>query len=448
MGQALLIRSSSVDSHITCSFEIDERRFSDFFGNKRRCAYGRFRAKLTEIFCEKFSYSKGGAQLPLCGAARIKMKTSIKSKFEVSKYMLMGALLTAGSATTAFGATDATINTDRVYVHSDTDTSASVIMLLDQGAPVSVTAIKDGYYQVTVNELEKLYINKEFIDLQGEPDFPDITEAVEEAPVAEAIVEGAASEATAEGAAAEATADGAAAEVSAEAAAEGAAIEVPAETGEANNVSAAAEAMAPKPIYAVVESDTGLNLRIEASRSAEVIAAVEAGTALDVVATGEEWTQVKLGSETGFMATEFLAIKEGTKPAQPAPSTSKGDQFISYAKQFLGTPYVWGGTNLNRGVDCSGFVYAVYKHFGITLNRTSRSMVSNGSRVKKAELQKGDLVFFDTNGSNNGSISHVGMYIGNGQFVHSSSGRTRGVTISSLSDDYYQRTYVTAARVL
>jgi cell wall-associated NlpC family hydrolase len=75
-------------------------------------------------------------------------------------------------------------------------------------------------------------------------------------------------------------------------------------------------------------------------------------------------------------------------------------------------------------------------------------MPNDGYRVKKADLQKGDLVFFDTSGSNNGAISHVGMYIGNGQFIHSSSGKKRGVTISSLGEAYYQRTYVTAARVL
>jgi cell wall-associated NlpC family hydrolase len=76
-------------------------------------------------------------------------------------------------------------------------------------------------------------------------------------------------------------------------------------------------------------------------------------------------------------------------------------------------------------------------------------MASNGVRVKKANLQKGDLLFFDTSGSNNGRISHVGIYIGNGQFIHStSSKRTWGVSISSLSEAYYMRTYVTASRVI
>jgi cell wall-associated NlpC family hydrolase len=261
---------------------------------------------------------------------------------------------------------------------------------------------------VVVDGIENMYVEKEYVDLQGEPDFPDITdvEAGDEENGEDAL------------------------------------------EGEATNVSGATEASAPKQVYAVVLSETGLNLRIDANRSAEVITAVENGTAVDILDSGDEWTKVKYGEETGYMATEFLSIKEGAKPEQPIAVTSKGEKFVEYAKQFMGTPYVWGGTNLSRGVDCSGFVYSVYKHFGITLNRTSRSMPNDGYRVKKADLQKGDLVFFDTSGSNNGAISHVGMYIGNGQFIHSSSGKKRGVTISSLGDAYYSRTYVTAARVL
>ncbi|MDR1640432.1 MAG: C40 family peptidase [Clostridiales bacterium] len=349
---------------------------------------------------------------------------------EASKYVMVGALVTVGSATTAFAATDAVVNSDRVYVQTATDSSAAVIMLINQGAPLTVTAEKDRFYQVVVDGIENMYVEKEYVDLQGEPDFPDITE---EAAPEEFLSEEAGDE-----------------EIG-DAALEGeapAALEVPAEQGEATNVSGATEAAAPKLGYAVVLSESGLNLRIDASGSAEVITALDNGTAVDIIDTGAEWTKVQYGTEVGYMATEYLAIKEGAKPEQPIAVTSKGEKFVEYAKQFMGTPYVWGGTNLSRGVDCSGFVYSVYKHFGITLNRTSRSMPNDGYRVKKADLQKGDLVFFDTSGSNNGAISHVGMYIGNGQFIHSSSGKKRGVTISSLGDSYYTRTYVTAARVL
>ncbi|MPN39735.1 Gamma-D-glutamyl-L-lysine dipeptidyl-peptidase [bioreactor metagenome] len=114
----------------------------------------------------------------------------------------------------------------------------------------------------------------------------------------------------------------------------------------------------------------------------------------------------------------------------------------------MGTPYVYGGTNLNKGVDCSGFVYSVFKNFGIDLNRSSAGMASNGVYVEKSSLQPGDLILFDTTGANDGGISHVGMYIGNGQYIHSTSGREYCVTISDLNNDYGLRTYVTARRVL
>ena len=114
----------------------------------------------------------------------------------------------------------------------------------------------------------------------------------------------------------------------------------------------------------------------------------------------------------------------------------------------MGTPYVYGGTNLNKGVDCSGFVYSVYKNFGVNLNRSSAGMASNGVYVEKSNLQPGDLVLFDTTGVNDGKISHVGIYIGNGQYIHSTSGKEYCVTISELNNDYGLRTYVTARRVL
>lgn len=118
---------------------------------------------------------------------------------------------------------------------------------------------------------------------------------------------------------------------------------------------------------------------------------------------------------------------------------------INFAKKFLGVRYIWGGTT-TKGFDCSGFVKYVFKNFGITLNRTSSSQANNGTYIKKVNLLPGDLVFFDTNGGNN-RINHVGIYIGGGKFIHSSSSN-KGVTISSISSGYYSNAYMTARRVL
>jgi cell wall-associated NlpC family hydrolase len=102
---------------------------------------------------------------------------------------------------------------------------------------------------------------------------------------------------------------------------------------------------------------------------------------------------------------------------------------VEYALQFVGNPYVWGGTSLTRGVDCSGFTMQVYAHYGISLPHHSASQPSYGKRISASQAQPGDLFFYGS-----GSINHVGIYIGNGKIVHASNART-GITISSA---YYR----------
>lgn len=201
-------------------------------------------------------------------------------------------------------------------------------------------------------------------------------------------------------------------------------------------------------LYAIVTPSNGLNLRLEPSLESPIFYALPYDSVVDVIEIGDQWCKVSYGGQLGYVATEFIVIGRGEKPTRDV-ANNKATEIIDFAKRYLGTPYVWGGSNLSRGVDCSGFVYSVYKNFGLTLYRSSRTMVNNGYKISKSDLTPGDLVFFDTEGSNNGSISHVGIYIGNGNFIHSSSSkRTWGVVITSLSDPYYIRTYVTATRVL
>jgi cell wall-associated NlpC family hydrolase len=111
---------------------------------------------------------------------------------------------------------------------------------------------------------------------------------------------------------------------------------------------------------------------------------------------------------------------------------------VAYAKQFLGCKYVYGGTSPS-GFDCSGFTQYVYKHFGISLNRTAAAQYSNGTSV--TNLQAGDLVMFGTSG-----INHVGIYIGENSFIHAANTNS-GVTIDSLSSSYYKANYVGARRI-
>lgn len=202
-------------------------------------------------------------------------------------------------------------------------------------------------------------------------------------------------------------------------------------------------------VYAVVSSNSGINLRTQPTTSSDILTVLPLNTVIDIIELGEEWVKVRTETDVeGYLNTQFIEIKTGEKPTSIYTGTP-GEQVVAYAKQFLGTPYSWGGTDLSGGVDCSGFVYSVMGYFDISLNRSSYCMVNDGIYVAKENLMPGDLVFFDTTGENDGNISHVGIYIGNGEIIHSSSSKkTWGVTINSLSEDYYERTFVTCRRVL
>ena len=199
-------------------------------------------------------------------------------------------------------------------------------------------------------------------------------------------------------------------------------------------------------VYGVVTADGGLKLRKEASLNSIVLTVLPKGTEVNVDRVGQEWVRIITdGGQKGYVSAEFLSVREGVRTTRSTGSGS-GSAVVAYGKQFIGTPYVWGGTNLNKGVDCSGFVYAVYKNFGITLNRSSYQMVNNGVEVSKSNLQAGDLVFFNAGGDSR--ISHVGIYCGDGTYVHSTDGKAYGVTVTDLNSGYSANTYVTARRVL
>ncbi len=130
----------------------------------------------------------------------------------------------------------------------------------------------------------------------------------------------------------------------------------------------------------------------------------------------------------------------------PTPSRSAGtsrSEVLQYAARYLNTPYKYGGAT-PAGFDCSGFVQYVYKHFDISLPRTAAAQATAGVRVDKANLSPGDLVFFNTEGS---GISHVGIYVGNGRFIHSSSPNSGGVIYTSLGESFYSKSYAGARRL-
>lgn len=116
--------------------------------------------------------------------------------------------------------------------------------------------------------------------------------------------------------------------------------------------------------------------------------------------------------------------------------------FVKVVKGFLGAPYRFGGSTV-RGIDCSGFVAKIYQFFDVNLPRTAREQSRVGMSVDKDQLDVGDLVFFNTRRA----FGHVGIYIGNNQFIHAAAGRKREVSINNLDDPYYSKRFVKAVRL-
>lgn len=140
-----------------------------------------------------------------------------------------------------------------------------------------------------------------------------------------------------------------------------------------------------------------------------------------------------------------LAVPGHAEESLSESMTAKAKPLLK-AFSLLGTPYKLGGNNPEKGIDCSGFVKHVYKESaGVSLPRTAREMSREGAPVAKEELQPGDLVFFNTRKRAN---SHVGIYAGNGEFVHASSSKTKQVTVSRMDQSYWANRYNGARRVL
>jgi hypothetical protein len=192
-----------------------------------------------------------------------------------------------------------------------------------------------------------------------------------------------------------------------------------------------------------------VNIRMEPSMKSEVLGKTYANS--NVVLTGKvgQWYSLEYNGEVAYIHGDYVNCDSAKllpeKEVEISNASDLGQQVVDYATQFIGTPYVYGGTSLTNGVDCSGFTSSVMKKFGIHLSRRSSDQLQDGTKVSKSELEAGDLVFFNTSGS---GISHVGIYIGDGKFIHSATARGEGVKIDKLSDKYYANTYVSACRVV
>ncbi len=195
-------------------------------------------------------------------------------------------------------------------------------------------------------------------------------------------------------------------------------------------------------LYARVDTEV-LNVREGPGTDYERIGKLYSGSIVTVLSQTEDWAEVELDDVKGFVSSEYLVF--GTKDELTAAS-ALGDRIVEIAKQYLGTPYAYGGASPS-GFDCSGFVSYVAKCVGYTLPHSATAIWNQGyTRVSRSELQPGDLVFFSKT-SGGKYIGHIGIYVGNGTIIHSSSPSAGGVIYSSLSANYYNSRYYGACRI-
>lgn len=184
----------------------------------------------------------------------------------------------------------------------------------------------------------------------------------------------------------------------------------------------------------------GVNVRADASTDSAVLAAVDAETVVTVNGFVDGWYNVtcKYGT-VGYIRSDFLDLTASNA------ASSSGSSIVDSARQHLGTRYVYGGASPS-GFDCSGFTMYVYKQFGYSLPHTATGQWQSGVGTRVwgiGALQPGDLVFFNDPSRNAGkACSHAGIYVGGGQFIHSSSSRSNGVIISDMTSGYYNTYFV------
>jgi cell wall-associated NlpC family hydrolase len=194
-------------------------------------------------------------------------------------------------------------------------------------------------------------------------------------------------------------------------------------------------------------------MRDTPSTSGNVLGYYNDGTSLQIIGINNGWYKVKYNGSTGYMRSDFMKVTSAATPSETAVAGATADsnssirqQIVDFAMQYVGYSYVYGGSSPSSGFDCSGLFYYVFHQFNYSVTRTASSQYAHdGTKISKSELLPGDLVFFSSNGGYN--VTHVGIYIGNNEFVHASTPKI-GVVVSSLDSTYYTNVWYGAKRVL
>ncbi len=187
-------------------------------------------------------------------------------------------------------------------------------------------------------------------------------------------------------------------------------------------------------VFGIVNASS-LNVRSGPTTGHGKVSSLSSGAQVEILETLDGWYRIA----GGYVSAEYITILD--------PGVSKLQaEIAAYAHNFLGCAYILGRSGPSA-FDCSGLTQYVYKHFGYSINRGATAQLKNGVAVSKDNLQLGDLVFFNNKGTGASVATHVGIYIGNGQFLHASSPKV-GVVISDLYSTYYKKVYTTARRIV
>lgn len=197
-----------------------------------------------------------------------------------------------------------------------------------------------------------------------------------------------------------------------------------------------------------------LNIRQAPSTNSAIIGTLTYGNKVNIITKTGEWYKLDLNGSIGYVHVNYISASRSGEPVlynpeadmsfQTEEGSSKGQQIVAIAKSYMGVPYVWGGTS-PAGFDCSGLVQYVFRQMGVSINRVAADQTAHGTPVSRENLKPGDIVFFH-NTSRYTRINHVGIYVGDGQFIHAP--QTGDVVkISPLNTGYYNTTFITARRI-
>lgn len=214
----------------------------------------------------------------------------------------------------------------------------------------------------------------------------------------------------------------------------------------------------------------GINFREEPNTDSKILKTLLQNAKLTILLEVDNWYKVKYNDLEGYVLKTYVSETKVTTTSRSSnartetvitnveettstttetktsstTTSSKATQIVELAKKYVGCKYVYGGST-PLGFDCSGFTMYLYQQFGVSLPHSATAQSSKGTKVERANLQPGDIIFF-TNYTTNTGIGHCGIYIGNNQFIHASTEKT-GVITSSLSNSAYSSRYVTAVRI-